>query len=131
MSQDIQQDISVSTGSTVRTILVLGDSVTAGLGIDIADAYPAQLETKLQKNKYMYTVINAGISLDTTDSLLARLPWNLQDIPDIAIVCIGANDAFQGKNPADIEKNIHEIVRTLQSKNIPILLVGMYAPRNL
>ena len=121
-----------TTEKQEKTILALGDSLTAGYGLPESDAYPKQLETKLQTAGYNYTVINAGISGDTTAGLLSRLDWILDgETPNLAILCIGANDAFQWKDPAEIEKNIREIIVRLQAKDIPILLAGMRAPLNL
>jgi acyl-CoA thioesterase I len=123
--------VSEST-QTGKVILAIGDSLTAGLGLPPDQAYPAQLEAKLQSLGYNYTVQNAWISGDTSAWVLARLDWLLDGpTPDLVILCIGANDAFQWKNVADIEKNIRAIIERLQSKNIPILLAGMKAPFNL
>lgn len=115
-----------------KTILAIGDSLTIGLGLPESDSYPAQLEKWLQAWGYNYTVQNAGISWDTTAGLLSRIDWMLDsDTPSLAILCIGANDAFQWKNIEDIEKNLRAIIEKLQSKNIPILLAWMKAPLNL
>lgn len=116
-----------------RVILALGDSLTAGYGLSETDSYPAQLEAKLQGKWYKYIVQNAWVSWDTTAGLLSRLDWILDgtDTYSLAILCIGANDAFQWKSVADIESNIRSIITKLQAKNIPILLAGMKAPLNL
>lgn len=116
-----------------RTILALGDSLTAGYGLAIEESYPAQLEAKLQSEGYNYRVQNAGISGDTSAQLLARLDWILEgdQTYDLAIVVIGANDAFQGIEPSVLEANLRTIITKLQAKNIPIFLAGMKSPRNL
>jgi acyl-CoA thioesterase I len=115
-----------------QTILALGDSLTAGYGLPIADAYPSQLEARLREKWYNYKLINAGISWDTTAGLLSRLDWALEwDTPSLVILCIGANDAFQGKDTTEIEKNLRQIIEKIQAKEIPILLAGMRAPLNL
>jgi acyl-CoA thioesterase I len=119
---------------TEKIILALGDSLTAGYGLPESENYPTQLEAKLRAKSYNYRIINAWISGDTTDLLLARLDWILDgsgSIPSLAILCIGANDAFQAKSVIEIEKNIRTIIESLQSKNIPILFAGMKAPLNL
>lgn len=114
------------------TILALGDSLTAGYGLQIMDSYPSQLETKLKEKWYNYKLINAGISGDTTAWLLSRLDWALEwDTPSLVILCIGANDAFQGKDTTEIENNLRQIIEKIQSKNIEILFAGMKAPLNL
>lgn len=113
-------------------ILALGDSLTAGYGLAETDAYPAQLERKLTEQGYSYQVHNAGISGDTTAGLLSRLDWTLEgSTPALVILCIGANDAFQGKSPEEIESNLRAIIEKLQAKKIPILFAGMRAPLNL
>jgi len=84
-------------------------------------------------------VQNAGISGDTSAGLLSRMDWLLASSDpsantsefSFAILCIGGNDAFQGKSPEDIEKNIRAIIEKLQAKKIPILFAGMKAPLNL
>ena len=122
-------------------ILALGDSLTAGYGLPESENYPAQLESTLQSEGYHYSVQNAGVSGDTSAGLLSRLDWILDGDPSaektstgtyaLAILCIGANDAFQGKSVADIEKNLRTIIEKIRAKNIPLLLAGMRAPFNL
>jgi acyl-CoA thioesterase-1 len=115
-----------------KIILALGDSLTAWYGLPINDSYPSQLESKLKENGYIYRVQNAGVSWDTSAWLLARMDWILEwESPELAILCIGANDAFQGKDTSEIENNIRTIIEKLRSKNIPILLAGMKTPMNL
>ncbi len=117
---------------TQKTILALGDSLTAGYGLPITESYPSQLEARLREKWYNYKLINAGISWDTTAGLLSRLDWALEwDAPSLVILCIGANDAFQGKDTTEIEKNLRQIIEKIQAKKIPILLAGMKAPMNL
>lgn len=113
-------------------ILALGDSLTAWYWLEERDAYPAQLETELTARGYTYRVQNAGISGDTTATLLSRLEWVLTwEKPDLIILCIGANDALQGKPVEEIKKNVRDILTMIAGKNIPVLLAGMQAPRNL
>ena len=115
-----------------KTILTLGDSLTAWYGLSVADSYPSQLEVRLRENGYDYKLINAGISWDTTAGLLSRLDWALEwEAPSLVILCIGANDAFQGKDTTEIEENLRQIIKKIQAKNIPILFAGMRAPLNL
>lgn len=139
-SQGKTETIPVASSSG-KVILALGDSLTIGYGLPEWDSYPSQLEKKLRGLGYNYRLQNAGVSGDTSAGLLARMDWILDGAnpPDkggwggfvLAIVCIGANDAFQGKSVTDIEKNLRSIIEKIQSKNIPILLTGMRAPFNL
>lgn len=129
-SQD-RVNISPSLQPT-KTILAVGDSLTAGYGLPVSDSYPSQLETRLREMGYRYSVQNAGVSGDTSAGLLSRMDWLLEwDAPALAILCIGGNDAFQWKETRDIEKNIRSIIEKIKAKKIPILLAGMQAPRNL
>ncbi len=115
-----------------KTILAIGDSLTAGYGLPESESYPSQLEIELTKKWYNYHLQNAWISGDTSAWLLSRLDWVLEwPSPSLVILCIGANDAFQGKSTEDIEKNLREIIEKISSKNIPILFAGMSAPLNL
>ncbi|MBX9808826.1 arylesterase [Candidatus Gracilibacteria bacterium] len=126
-------NISVNTEiSNPRSIIAIGDSLTIGLGLPTGDNYPSQLEGKLRELGYNYTIENAGISGDTSAGLLSRIDWILDGAnPDFVILCIGANDAFQGKSVADIEKNIRAIIEKIQSKNIRLVFAGMKAPFNM
>lgn len=115
-----------------HTILALGDSLTAWYGLPPDQSYPAQLEARLRTEGYEYALQNAWISWDTTSQVLARIDWLLEwQSLDLVILCIWANDAFQGKSTDDIEKNLRAILEKIQAKNIPILLAGMKAPLNL
>ncbi len=128
---DTSQDDENNTGSG-KVILALWDSLTAGYWLPQSESYPSQLERRLKVESYNYQIINAWISGDTSAWLLSRLDWVLEwDLPHLVILCIGANDAFQGKPVDEIEKNIRTIIERIQSKNIPILFAGMKAPLNL
>jgi len=114
------------------TILAFGDSLTAGLGLADADTFPSQLERRLKEKGYDVSVTNAGVSGDTTSMGLARLDWVLGGgQPDLVILELGANDALRGQPPAQARDNLTRIIETLQAKDIPVLLTGMMAPRNL
>lgn len=113
------------------SILVLGDSLTAGFGLDPAQAYPALLENKLRRAGYDVKVINAGVSGDTTADGLARLDWVLQERPDAVILALGANDALRGLSPQDAEANLDAILSRLSELKLPVILAGMLAPANM
>ena len=122
---------SVSALAETRSLLVLGDSLTAGYGLPLELAFPAQLEAALKKQGHNVQVINAGISGDTSAGGLARLEWSLADRPDIAIVELGANDALRGLSPQQTRDNLAAILSRLKKAHIPVILAGMKAPRNL
>lgn len=113
------------------TLLVLGDSLTAGYGLDQAAAFPARLEVALAERGHKVRVINAGVSGDTSAGGLQRLGWVLADNPDLVMIELGANDALRGLDPEQTRENLARIITTLKQNEIKILLTGMQAPRNL
>ena len=114
------------------TILALGDSLTEGLGVAPDDNYPAQLEDKLHEMGYVNaTVVNSGLSGETSTGLVNRLDWVAQTKPDITILTIGANDAIRGLDIATIEANIRTAVKSLQDNGSEVILGGMQIYDNL
>lgn len=113
------------------TIVALGDSLTAGMGVDEDKAYPAQLERKLHAAGHNYKVINSGVSGETTSGTLSRLDWVLTLDPDIVILEIGANDGLRGIDPAIPETNLQKIVQRLKQEQIIVVFCGMQMVWNL
>ncbi|WP_235695916.1 arylesterase [Alkalidesulfovibrio alkalitolerans] len=109
----------------------LGDSLTAGFGLRPGQAYPDVLERLLREEGYDVRVINAGVSGDTSAGGLSRLGWALREQPDAMIVALGANDGLRGLSTRLLESNLDAILSRLASEQIPVLLAGMKAPRNL
>lgn len=122
---------SLDASAAEKKILVFGDSLTAGRGIPYDQAFPAQLEKKLRAEGYAVTVINAGVSGDTTSGGLTRLDWTLQQKPDFVILELGANDMLRAVDPALTRENLDKMLEILQQKKIPVLLAGMKATPNL
>lgn len=116
-------------GAPVR-IAVLGDSLAAGFGVKPAESFPARLEADLKAQGRNVTVLNHGVSGDTTAGGLDRIDWMLADKPDIVLVELGANDALRGTDPAVTEKNLDAIVAKLKGAGVTVWLAGMLAPRN-
>jgi acyl-CoA thioesterase-1 len=112
-------------------VLALGDSLTAGYGLPPEQGFTAALERALRERGIDARVINGGVSGDTTAGGLSRLDWSLADDPQVAIVALGANDGLRGIDPANTRANLDAILSKLRRKGIPVLLAGMYAPRNL
>lgn len=112
-------------------IVALGDSLTAGLGLAAADAFPAKLERALKAKGLAVEVANAGVSGDTAAGGLARLDWSVPPDTDAVIVELGANDMLQGKDPQRTRQALDEIVRRLTERRIAVLLAGMRAAPNL
>lgn len=111
-------------------IVAFGDSLTAGYGLPPKSAFPARLQAALKARGHNVTVVNAGVSGDTTAGGLARLDWAVPDDADAVIVELGANDALRGLDPAAARKNLDAILKRIKSKGADILLTGMRAPRN-
>ena len=111
-------------------VVFLGDSLTAGLGVDKGQAFPALLGDELEAADLPAQVVNAGVSGDTTAGGLARLDWLLKQKPDVLVVGLGGNDGLRGLPVAESEKNLLEIVRRAQSAGANVLLLGMQMPPN-
>jgi acyl-CoA thioesterase I len=120
---------AAAQAATAR-ILMLGDSITAGLGLAPDEALPARLEARLKADGYDVSVINAGVSGDTTAGGAARIDWVLSDHPQFALVELGANDALRGLDPGEAYKNLDRILAKLQAAGVKTLLLGMKAPGN-
>jgi acyl-CoA thioesterase-1 len=88
------------------------------------------LQAELKKKGIDATVINAGVSGDTSAGGLARLDWSLADHPNAAMVELGSNDALRGIDPASTRKNLSAIMAKFHAAHIPVLILGMEAPRN-
>ncbi|MDP3481606.1 MAG: arylesterase [Desulfoprunum sp.] len=125
-----QKEVKKETASTL-TIVAVGDSLTAGLGVVESEGYPTQLEGQLQAEGRDIRVINAGVSGETTSGTLARLDWVLTLKPDIVILETGANDGLRGLDPGLVRQNLRQIIERLQEKNIAIVFTGMRMVWNL
>jgi len=112
-------------------IVVLGDSLVAGLGIKPSEAFPAQLERALKERGHAVEVINAGVSGDTTAGGLDRVGWAVPERTGAVILELGANDALRGLDPGRAKSNLDKIITTLKAGGAEVLLAGMLAPRNL
>jgi len=112
-------------------VLALGTSLTQGYGVPPGQDFTAVLEARLRADHFDVKLINAGVSGDTSAGGLSRIDWSLADHPDAAIVELGSNDALRGQSPAQTEKNISTVLAKLKAAHIPVLLIGMKAPRNL
>jgi acyl-CoA thioesterase-1 len=113
------------------TIIAMGDSLTAGLGVAEKEAYPALLQTELNQAGYNWQVVNAGISGETSSGALSRLKWIMAQHPDIVILETGANDGLRGIPIKVIYENISRIVAELKQENIEVVLAGMQMLQNL
>jgi acyl-CoA thioesterase I len=129
----LASDLALSAAQEPVRILAFGDSLTQGYGVPPGKEFPARLEKALNARGLDVTVINAGVSGETSAGGLARVDWLLGDGksgPDAAIVELGANDGLRGLPVAEMEKNLDAILAKFKARNIPVLFAGMKAPRN-
>ena len=111
-------------------MVVLGDSLSAGLGLTGPQAYPAKLQKALQDKGLAVEMINAGVSGDTSSGGLDRLDWSIPQGTQAVIVELGANDALRGLDPKVTRNALEQIVTKLKARKISVLLAGMLAPPN-
>ncbi|MGB5230071.1 MAG: arylesterase [Desulfoprunum sp.] len=113
------------------TIVAVGDSLTAGYGIEEGEAYPALVEKALRAEGMKVQVVNAGVSGETSSGTLARLDWVLTLDPDIVILETGANDGLRGLDTTMVRDNLEQIIDLLQQRDIVVILAGMKMVWNL
>jgi acyl-CoA thioesterase I len=119
-----------STSDTRPRIVAFGDSLTVGLGVHADESYPAQLQRRLDDLSYPYRVINAGVSGDTTAGGLRRVPWILNNTPELVILELGANDGLRGLDVDQTKNNLQQIVERLREAGATVILAGMKLPPN-
>lgn len=112
-------------------LLAFGDSLVHGYGLEEQETFPAQLEVALRERGHEVQVLNGGNSGDTSAAGLARLDWALADDPDAVLVVLGANDALRGTEPPETYSNLSSLLTSLEEEELPTLLAGMMAPRNM
>jgi acyl-CoA thioesterase-1 len=113
-----------------RVLVVLGDSLTAGLGVTPDEAYPALLQARLRRQGLAYRVVNAGVSGDTSAGGRRRLDWVLRTKPAVVVVALGANDGLRAQPVAALRDNLTAIVTRLRASGARVLLAGMRLPPN-
>lgn len=113
-----------------RRLVFLGDSLTAGLGLPIDDAFPSLIARRLEARGRGWTVVNAGVSGDTTAGGLRRLDWALDGGADVVVVALGGNDGLRGLPVDDLARNLDAIVGRAKASGAAVVLAGMEAPPN-
>lgn len=111
-------------------LVVLGDSLSAGLGLSASDAFPAKLQKSLKDKGINVEIANAGVSGDTASGGRDRLDWSVPDGTQAVVVELGANDALRGTDPAVTRAALSDILTRLKARNIAVMLCGMLAPPN-
>jgi len=109
---------------------MLGDSLTAGLGLDPRDAYPALIQKKLDAAGLKFRVVNAGISGDTSAGGLSRVDLALEGDVRVMLVAMGGNDALRALPVADLKRNLAQIIERAKARQVRVVLAGMEAPPN-
>ncbi|MGB7159528.1 MAG: arylesterase [Tepidisphaeraceae bacterium] len=116
--------------ATGPRVVFLGDSLTAGLGLEADQAFPALVATLLDEEGLSIRVVNAGVSGDTTAGGLRRLDWLLRQSPDVIVVGLGGNDGLRGLDLKASEENLRSIVKKSRDAGASVLLLGMLIPPN-
>jgi acyl-CoA thioesterase-1 len=111
-------------------IVCFGDSLTAGLGVDADKSYPAVLQAELDRGGYRYRIVNFGVSGDTTQDGLERLPLVLAEKPSVVVLEFGANDGLRGQPVSITEGNLGQMIEALEKAGITIVLAGITLPPN-
>jgi len=121
---------SSSSSAAVPLVVFLGDSLTAGYGLEAGEAFPALLEKRLGHEGMKIRAINAGVSGDTSAGGLRRLDWLLAQKPDVVLVELGANDGLRGLPLEQTEENLREIMASCRRAGATVVLAGMMIPTN-
>lgn len=119
-----------ASGRAPVRIIAFGDSLTAGYLLRPSQSLPVQLEQALRAKGHNVTVINAGVSGDTTAAGLERFDWATAEPADAVILELGGNDALRGIDPAETRKNLDTLITRLKAKGLAVLLAGMQSPAN-
>jgi acyl-CoA thioesterase-1 len=125
----LAQTAAVSVAKPIKMV-VLGDSLSAGLGLSASAAFPGRLQKALKSNGIEVDMVNAGVSGDTSSGGRDRLDWSVPAGTEAVIVELGANDALRGIDPSVTRAALTDIITRLKARGIAVLLCGMVAPPN-
>jgi len=125
----VAQAPAAAAGKPIKMV-VLGDSLSAGLGLSASAAFPARLKESLKINGIEVDMINAGVSGDTSSGGRDRLDWSVPQGTDAVILELGANDALRGTDPKVTRAALTDILARLKARKVAVLLCGMLAPPN-
>ncbi|KAE9651169.1 arylesterase [Pseudomonas sp. PB105] len=121
----------MAQNAAAGTVLIVGDSISAGFGLDTRKGWVALLEQRLKKEGFDDKVVNASISGDTSAGGLARLPAALAEHkPDVVVIELGGNDGLRGQPPAQLQQNLASMIQKSQDSGAKVLLLGMQIPPN-
>lgn len=122
--------LAVDDKQEKRVILALGDSLTAGFGVNEEDSFPSRLQVKMNEEGFGYKIVNAGISGDTTAGGVRRINWLMKHQPRIVILALGANDGLRGLSVEEMRKNLETMIEISHEHDAKVLLAGMKALPN-
>jgi len=121
----------MAQNAAAGTVLIVGDSISAGFGLDTSKGWVALLQQRLKKEGFDDKVVNASISGDTSAGGLARLPAALAEHkPDVVVIELGGNDGLRGQPPAQLQQNLASMIEQSQASGAKVLLLGMQIPPN-
>jgi len=121
----------MAQNAAAGTVLIVGDSISAGFGLDTSKGWVALLQQRLKKEGFDDKVVNASISGDTSAGGLARLPAALAaHKPDVVVIELGGNDGLRGQPPAQLQQNLASMIEQSQASGAKVLLLGMQIPPN-
>ena len=122
-----------STTTTGRSVLILGDSLAAGRGVDPEESFPALLQKLIHQRGWNDTVINAGVSGDTSAGGLRRLDWLLRQKIDVLVLELGGNDGLRGIQPGTTRTNLQSIIDRTKERypTVQVIIAGMKMPPNM
>ena len=130
ISEPVAETTPSKENSGRPRVVVLGDSLTAGLGLPREQSVPSLIQARLDAEGYDYEVVNAGVSGDTSAGGVRRLDWALDGDVEILVVELGANDGLRGLPVAQMKQNLNEIIERARQRDITVILTGMEAPPN-
>lgn len=116
-----------------KTIVILGDSIAAGYGVEPSESFPSLLQQRIDEKKLFYQIVNASVSGDTTASGARRMPWLLKRKMDVLVIELGGNDGLRGISPTETKTNLEKIIDLARERNpgVEIILAGMQMPQNM
>jgi acyl-CoA thioesterase-1 len=116
-----------------KTVVVLGDSIAAGYGVDTAESFPSILQKRVEEKHLPWEVVNAGVSGDTTAGGVRRMPWLLKRRVDVLVIELGGNDGLRGLPPEETRANLERIIGLAREKysEVKIILAGMQMPSSM
>ena len=113
-----------------RTLVFLGDSLTAGYGLARSEAFPSLIEARIRAAGLGWKVVNAGVSGDTSAGARARMDFVLRQKPALIFLCIGSNDGLRGLPVAELERNLRAILERARAERVRVVLAGAMLPEN-